>query len=404
MRWNDMKKILLVGGGFDNKGAQAMTFACVDQIKKLRKNYEPVLCLERKVSEKEKREYNFTIVEMNRLCELRGNIILWLLVFCKSTKEERQQYKNFCNILKETECVIDISGFQLSSKWPVGAVVGYLTRINFYKKRGIKVLLFPQSFGPLEFSYWIQKPIEFMIRKYLKYPEMIYAREQEGYDLLVGNYGMKNVSLSPDLVLLHNEISQDNIYHIVKKESLDLFNVKANSVCIIPNTRLKKKIKEDALIIIYERIIKTLLEKQKNIYLLRHSIEDKEICLKIKEKFSGCSEVQLLLDNISCQEYCKLVRQFDFIIASRYHSIVHAYKEGKPAIILGWAIKYVELAALFGQEKYQITLGNDTVFEDILNILDDMMENHKENGRRINEVRNKLQQQYNFYEYFKFLN
>ena len=55
---------------------------------------------------------------------------------------------------------------------------------------------------------------------------------------------------------------------------------------------------------------------------------------------------------MSCLEYSMFVRQFDFIVASRFHSIVHAYREGIPAFILGWAIKYHRLASLVHQESY----------------------------------------------------
>ena len=71
-------------------------------------------------------------------------------------------------------------------------------------------------------------------------------------------------------------------------------------------------------------------------------------------------------------EYSLMVRQFDFIIASRFHSIVHAYKEGVPAIIFGWATKYQELAGHFDQSKFvfDITDKPNDKFEAIVYALD----------------------------------
>jgi len=61
--------------------------------------------------------------------------------------------------------------------------------------------------------------------------------------------------------------------------------------------------------------------------------------------------VHLIKNDFSCLEYDEWIKKFDFIIASRFHAIVHAYRNYVPCILLGWAIKYNELASKLGQEK-----------------------------------------------------
>ena len=68
--------------------------------------------------------------------------------------------------------------------------------------------------------------------------------------------------------------------------------------------------------------------------------------------FASSENVYFIEDDMNCLEYGGFVKQFDFIIASRFHAIVHAYKENVPAIILGWAVKYHELAKNLNQEKF----------------------------------------------------
>ena len=51
-------------------------------------------------------------------------------------------------------------------------------------------------------------------------------------------------------------------------------------------------------------------------------------------------------------EITNIFKNFDFVIASRYHSIIHGYEVGVPAVIIGWAEKYHELANLFEQEEF----------------------------------------------------
>ncbi|MDZ7835034.1 MAG: polysaccharide pyruvyl transferase family protein [Alkalibacterium sp.] len=61
----------------------------------------------------------------------------------------------------------------------------------------------------------------------------------------------------------------------------------------------------------------------------------------------------ILLDrDISSLEFDILVEKLDFIIGSRFHSIVHSYKNHVPCIAIGWATKYHELLKLFGQYDY----------------------------------------------------
>ena len=54
----------------------------------------------------------------------------------------------------------------------------------------------------------------------------------------------------------------------------------------------------------------------------------------------------------SYEDYYAQNRYFDFVICSRYHGCVHAYKNLIPGLILGSTIRYKELAKLMNQEKY----------------------------------------------------
>ena len=61
----------------------------------------------------------------------------------------------------------------------------------------------------------------------------------------------------------------------------------------------------------------------------------------------------ILIDKeFSCLEYNEFVKKFNFLICSRFHGLVHAYKNIVPCIALGWAVKYRELAENLGQQNY----------------------------------------------------
>src|SRR5690625_7730019 len=102
---------------------------------------------------------------------------------------------------------------------------------------------------------------------------------------------------------------------------------------------------------IYKKIIEVLIGKGVNVYLIRHSYEDIEACILIKELFENEEKVVLVSEEFSCIDYDELVVKFNYLIASRYHSIIHAYKNNIPCISLGWATKYYELLSLFEQNR-----------------------------------------------------
>lgn len=130
----------------------------------------------------------------------------------------------------------------------------------------------------------------------------------------------------------------------------------AGSVGIVPNTETVKNGREDFVLATYREIVRTLRAGEKEVYIFRHS-DDMAICEKIYEMVKEDSHCHLIREEIDCLSYSPFIRQFDFIVASRFHSIVHAYREGVPALVLGWAVKYQELTALLGQEAYAFALS-----------------------------------------------
>ena len=91
----------------------------------------------------------------------------------------------------------------------------------------------------------------------------------------------------------------------------------------------------------------------------------------------------MLKNDFSCLEYDELVKRFDFIVCSRYHGAVHAYRNCVPCILLGWAVKYEELAQLFEQRKYSFDLTSEDL--DISKITD-AIETMCMNGRKESRI------------------
>lgn len=349
------KKVMIVGANFANKGAQSMLFVTMDEIYKR----IPDAAIYFMTNEKgDFTEYRF---EKKSIFPYSISIALEIDVFAMTIKRMLKDTAKFIlgkrdnlwqlyeikKIMPTIDLMIDISGFAIGKKWDVPAQEAFLDHIRLAKKYNIPIWIMPQSFGPFDYpdeTKYILRELE----ELLPYPSVIYAREKEGYYMLKDTFQLKNVVLSSDMVLQNKGVDLNNIYknppQIVVPEVLSC------SVGIIPNMQCFRHGNREKNLEIYKGIVKKLLEMKKEVYVFRHSAEDLDICKEIY--YSTGERIHLLENNFSCFEYDAFVRQFDFVICSRYHGIVHAYRNYVPSILLGWAVKYKELAELFGQGEY----------------------------------------------------
>jgi colanic acid/amylovoran biosynthesis protein len=228
------------------------------------------------------------------------------------------------------------------------------------------------------------------LKLYLKYPKKIFPREKEGLEC-VHKFSKKNVEKKYDIVLQNQGYNLANIF----KKKLNLKNIKIenNSVGVIPNSRVVERVNSEEIYSIYKLIIKKLINAKKSVYILRHSYEDLVVCEKIKKFFSNNKNVILISDDLNAIELENIIKQFDFVIASRYHSIIHSYKNEVPALVIGWATKYFELLKDFDQLDYFFDCRNNINIGEIDNKLDNMIKNYKNEKKKILHKMNSMQKE-----------
>ena len=125
----------------------------------------------------------------------------------------------------------------------------------------------------------------------------------------------------------------------------------SENIAIVPNMRNYELGNRFELLEVYQDIITELLKHKKNIYIVSHS-DDEQACRDLYEMFCENRRVFLYKKRLDCLGFGVLAEEFQYMVASRYHAIIHAYKRGIPCIVIGWAEKYKELLRMFGQEKY----------------------------------------------------
>ncbi len=349
------EQFLIVGTNFDNKGSQAMTFVAMNEIKQKYPDAVIWICPNYWVKEYENKKYRAIFLEDGYTS---GAIV--------------------SEIIPHVKAIIDVSGYALSSRYNFGKTDRTMTYLRMAYDYNIPFFLMPQSFGPLNYPNYKLAELKVLLSSCKE----IFAREQAGYDLIVDLFELNNVMKSYDMVLQSKPINKDNIYRnhnvIEREEAID------NAVAIIPNKNLCFYIDEKEVVLLYEQIINKLIGCGKYIYVIPHS-GDNALCEKITVNYKEDKHVIYYKKEIDCIGFEELISSFEFIIAARYHSIVHAYKQNIPCIILGWADKYNELAELLQQQEFLIDIRDKTinVKDNIELSLSKMLENKKEAYTRI---------------------
>lgn len=345
--------ILISGGNFINKGAEAMMFISVNECIQLFNTPHFILQLPNGLCEID------TINDMFIISKINGKNIE------ERTKNKYSKLASLIKAYKNADIMIDVSGLELCSKLGLYPSLRYLFKIALSKWTGTKVFLMPQSFGPFDYgSGVIQKLMHILIQHYMKYPCVCFARERDGAEKLMAISPEANIVVSSDLVLQNKEIESflkdDDITSNIK--------IKEHSVGFVPNKRMYEQYGKENSLNLFVKSVDAARKNGFNVYILCHATDDITIANEIKSSFSLDDSVIIIRRVLSCFQYQQIVKHFDFVIASRYHSIVHAYKECVPCIAIGWAIKYKELLSLLQQDSYLLNINdNDEIISNAIN-------------------------------------
>ena len=392
-----MGYVMITGGSLVNKGAQAMIYVTVCEVKKRfpDKDILVVMDLNGIPKEADLDNFNFKIVGNSvigreALFWLGG---IWSLRALKRGVNKRELFK-VRKIWKNTDYVFDISGFAIGKKWGMLRSCRTAMKAALAKKYHAHCIFLPQSFGPFDYKADEKEVLKThrILKKWLSDADVLYARENSGKEMLQ-ELGLENVKLAQDIVLQNKEYDVGTIYKTQPR--IQQAEIHKKSVGLIPNKHVVTSMKNDVYLL-WDAAIEKLLGMGYMVYLLMHDNSDLQIIQTIKERHREDNRVVLLENDFSCIEYNQLVKKFDFIVASRYHSIVHAYRNAVPCVVLGWADKYGVLLEAVNQTGYNLDLRKEIEAEELLQCIERMAECREENVRIISDRVREIQKENDF--------
>ncbi len=371
-----MGYVLITGGNLKNKGAQSMVYIAVDEVAKRYPDKRIVVLSDADAARSGEELSRYRFLFRDYVC-LYGR--KYQLVQRRYGRLDRAG--DAAEIRKNVDMVIDISGYTFGSNWGIAANLLAAYRAARAKKYGAPIYFMPQSFGPFEWKGIAGRAADSLLRRWLSYAEVLYAREQEGYGLLKERYGLSRVFSSPDLVLQNRGIDPVRVF--VSYHEQELPEIAPDSVGILPNIRNDRYGGAERMDGIYRTLIDRLLEKGRRVYLIRHASEDLDCCRRIKAMYREDARVVLIEEDFDCFAYGRLAEKMDYLVASRYHAVVHAYRAGVPCIVFGWAIKYQELLKQFDQQRYAFDVRETPDREEIRAVVDRMEERYAQEAETI---------------------
>lgn len=348
-----MNSILLIGGGFTNKGAEALLMAVKDE---LNKRLAPVrfqaivpasqATYARKagfIALESRNWQEFIMYHLGRIQRIKAPAWAW------TTASQASRYLNW---LKDCAAVLDVSGYAYAETfgmYPIKLTERIVSDCCF---SGVPYVCMPQAWGPLNMSYAQQA-----VRHIAERATLIYARDKTSLQCLqsIPNIPKEKLELAPDIVLKFKpRESRDTIEPL---ERAGLLPKNCQRVGICPNIKVYRATERQGVGMNnpYVRWLadickRFLTETDVEVVLFPHEVslnkwrrDDRYVCRLIQNMISDNRRVRFFSECCSADTLKLLIREIDFLIGSRFHSIITALSFNIPTIAVGWSHKYQEV-------------------------------------------------------------
>ncbi len=225
---------------------------------------------------------------------------------------------------REVNAVLDAAGFLYSDQQ--GAKYNHeLARASQrWKKRGTKLILLPQAFGP----YRSQRSRE-AVRRFVANADLVYARDADSYSHLVEAAGAApQIRTCPDFTNIASGFAPAS------------FDAATLQVAVVPNVRMLDKLGAEGRAQyqpFLEKVVRGLLRRgERPFFLVHESKNDRAIAERVAA-MTGDLPIVEETDALAIKGILGACRA---TVGSRFHGLVSALSQGVPSLAAGWSHKY----------------------------------------------------------------
>lgn len=387
-------KFLLCGGCFaGNMGGDAMYETFIHQVKEINPdNKISVLTKYPKDEVKICRERGYKVFKFTTIDRVLLGIPFFIIgSFLKffhlphkwlAVGSLKQYYEN--------DLLVDFSGISFSDfRGFLDLIINVTWFLPAYVS-GIPIIKMSQSLGTYQ-----KLSVRFCAKYCLKRIHIIVARGDKSYNATKELLPMKKLIYNlPDVAICLPAASLDIKESILKSVGLENKKYVVLSPSIVVDERAGEKF--------YRGIIKKIIQEVHQltgypVLLVPHTrsiskaagvdsaSDDLTVCCDIENYFKNSDiPVKLLTKRYDAKELKSVIAGAEFIIGSRYHSLIASMSSGVPSLALGWGHKYYEMFELFGMEEFAFEY-HDFDEERIVRKVKELAEQYREIRRLIEE-------------------
>lgn len=324
-------KIILTGVETDNKGAELMLYAILQEIERSYPNAKVYI-------------HHNSLKQGLGYVNTKVNLKFWPLSYIL---DKSRIYGVLSRLhlptshiadvygIRNADYLLDASGFAFSDQWDLDDLYVWRWRklLYFQKQQRCKIIFLPQAFGPLE-----KKNTKELITLINHTASLVFSREKVSFDYLKhsGLISMNKVKQFSDFTSL------------VKGHFPQRYRYLKNGICIIPNARMLDK--GGVNLEQYSNIIKSIVERGKEsnheVYLLNHEGKaDENLALCLRKKLQNDIEV---VTGLNALEVKGLIASAYLVVSSRFHGVASSLNSSVPCLATSWSHKYQELFKDYG--------------------------------------------------------
>lgn len=336
-------KILLSGVETNNKGAELMFYAILQEIERKAPNAEVYISRNRI---KQGLNYVKTGVNLKLIpCEDLEDKLHLTSLFAR-LKLPFKLLPHFLT-MGEIDYYIDSSGFRYSDQFNFthSMVNVFRNQLITYKKQGAKIIFLPQAFGPFK-----KKVTKDVLSILMQYATIVMPREEvsKKYVEELGYDKSEKLKIFPDFTSLVEGIFPE------RYEKL------RNGICVIPNKQMINKgaISLEKYLELLENIITISKQSGRIVYLLNHEgRKDEQLCQDLQKALPEKVEY---VSGINALEVKGLISSAYLVISSRFHGVASALNTRVPCLATSWSHKYKELFNDYKMNDCILPLDNTT--------------------------------------------
>ncbi len=361
MTHNDAS-IMIVGGNFRGKGAEAMMLTVQQS---LRAAAEDITCQVSCHTQEEARlfsSHGLCPIRTRRPSRLLGRTHFLLtaarLMPNGPIDPVAIRDRGILNPFRASRALVDISGFASSDQFGPRSAIGRWRNCLLARRAGNRLIFMPQSWGPFE-NPWVR----WSTRATLRMADVVFAREKLSLEYLKSlRLGSTEVRLAPDVAFQFPASPPSEGERLLADAGCQAGE--SPIIGITPNMRIAERTEGNGTENVYVRGLKRLIdilldETSGRIVLIPHELpergpNDPELCRSLLDAVQRPDSVFMVDGRESAAAIKSAIGRLDFLIASRYHSLIAALSMRVPVAVVGWSHKYDDVMQEVGIERWVV--------------------------------------------------